>query len=102
MDNYAALTAFQIVYYILFLYAVYRARRCQLSRTVWRSIRFAQIGDAKQYGLKFLGYWLLAGLTIGLTIPLATVRLQTYLVNNTFLGQENFSLHASAKDLFWK
>jgi uncharacterized membrane protein YjgN (DUF898 family) len=52
--------------------------------------------------LKFLGYWLLAGLTIGLTIPLATVRLQTYLVNNTFLGQENFSLHASAKDLFWK
>ena len=47
----AALIAFKIFYYLdffnLFGYTVYRARRYQLSRSVWRSIRFVQAGDAK-------------------------------------------------------
>jgi len=106
MGNNIALISFQVVYYLilfyLFGYAVYRARRYQLSRTVWRSIRFAQAGDAKKYALKFIGYWLLAVATIGLAAPLAMVRLQTYLTNNTFLGQENFNLDARAKDIFWQ
>ncbi len=51
MGSNAALIAFKGFYYLdffnLFGYAVYRARRYQLSRTVWRSIRFVQTGDAK-------------------------------------------------------
>lgn len=106
MGNNAALIAFQVVYYLVFLYlfgyAVYRARRYQLSRTVWRSIRFVQAGDAKKYAAQSFGYSLLTIATLGLAAPLATVRLQTYMMNNTFLGQEKFALDARAKDLFWK
>jgi len=106
MGSNAALIAFQIAYYLIFLYlfgyALYRARRYQLSRTVWRSIRFAQTGDAKKYATKFFGYSLLTIITLALAAPLATVRLQTYMINNTFLGQQNFNLDAQAKDLFWK
>ncbi len=106
LGNNHVLFAFQATYSLLFLflfgYAVFRARRYQLSRTVWRSIRFAQAGEAKKYALKFFGYWLLAVLTLGLAAPLALVRLQTYLINNTFLGQEKFSLDAQVKDIFWK
>jgi uncharacterized membrane protein YjgN (DUF898 family) len=102
----AALVAFQVVYYLIFLYlfgyAVYRARRYQLSRTVWRGIRFAQTGDAKKYAAKFFGYSLLTIATLGLAAPLATVRLQTIMFNNTCLGQQEFHLDAQAKDLFWK
>lgn len=106
MGSNAALIAFQIAYYLIFLYlfgyALYRARRYQLSRTVWRSIRFAQTGDAKKYATKFFGYSLLTIVTLALAAPLATVRLQTYMMNNTFLGQQNFNLEAQAKDLYWK
>ena len=51
MGSNAALIAFKVFYYLDFFdllgYAVYRAQRYQLSRTVWRSIRFVQTGEAK-------------------------------------------------------
>ncbi len=101
-----AIVSFQITYYILFFYlfgyAVFRARRYQLSRTQWRSIRFAQAGNAKFYGLQFLGLVLLSIVTLGLAIPYMIVRLQKYQVSNTHLGQENFNLDARTMDIFWK
>ena len=93
---------YSLIFIFLFGYAVFRARRYQLSRTVWRGIRFVQTGVAKKYAVKFFGYTLLTVATLGLTAPLATVRLQTYLTDNTFLGQKNFSLDAKVKDMFWK
>lgn len=71
--NTIAIGGFQITYYILFFYlfgyAVFRTRRYQLSRTQWRSIRFAQAGDAKIYGLQFLGLTILSIVTFGLAMP---------------------------------
>jgi uncharacterized membrane protein YjgN (DUF898 family) len=67
-------------------YAVYRARRYRLTRTVYRGVRFHQSGSAWQYAVCALSWWILIALTAGLAYPFAQSRLERFKMRNTFFG----------------
>jgi uncharacterized membrane protein YjgN (DUF898 family) len=67
-------------------YAVYRARRYRLTRTVYRGVRFHQTGSAWRYAICALFWWTLIALTLGLAYPFAQSRLERFKMRNTFFG----------------
>ena len=48
---------------VLGQYAIYRARRYRLTRTIFRGLRFTQSGSAWIYALRAVGWWILTALT---------------------------------------
>jgi uncharacterized membrane protein YjgN (DUF898 family) len=81
----AGLIAF-IALTLLGHYAVYRARRYRLSRTIYRGVRFHQTGSAWRYAICALIWWTLILLTLGLAYPLAQSRLERFKMGHTFFG----------------
>jgi uncharacterized membrane protein YjgN (DUF898 family) len=78
-----------IVFVVLTLlghYAVYRARRYRLTRTIYRGVRFHQTGSAWRYAICALLWWTLILLTLGLAYPFAQSRLERFKMGNTFFG----------------
>jgi uncharacterized membrane protein YjgN (DUF898 family) len=67
-------------------YAVYRARRYRLTRTVYRGVRFHQSGSAWRYAVCALLWWSLIVLTVGLAYPFAQSQLERFKMRNTFFG----------------
>ena len=59
-------------------YAIYRARRYRLTRTILRGIRFHQTGSAWRYAVCALFWWSLTILTLGLAFPAAQARLERF------------------------
>src|ERR1044072_6259364 len=60
-----------IVLALLGQFAVYRARRYRLSRTVYRGIRFHQTGSALRYAICAIFWWGMIGMELGLAYPWA-------------------------------
>jgi uncharacterized membrane protein YjgN (DUF898 family) len=67
-------------------YAVYRARRYRLTRTVFRGLRFHQVGSAVRYAVRAMLWWIPIGLTLGLASPWATANLERFKMRHTFFG----------------
>jgi uncharacterized membrane protein YjgN (DUF898 family) len=80
------------IFYILAQFGAYRARRYQVSRTIFRGIRFWMTGSGWGYaGRKVL--WDLASLlSLGLVYPWAVASLERYRMRHTYFGslQGNF------------
>lgn len=55
--------------------AIFLTWRYMASRTVWRGVRFQLRGKAGGYGMTYLGYALLNGVTLGWFSPAMTMRL---------------------------
>ena len=75
-----------IVLTFLGQYAVYRARRYRLSRTIYRGVRFHQDGSAWRYSLCAVLWWSLVVLSLGLAYPFAQSRLEHFKMRHTFFG----------------
>jgi uncharacterized membrane protein YjgN (DUF898 family) len=71
---------------VLGQYAVYRARRYRLSRTVFRGVRFHQTGSAWRYAVCAIFWWVLILLTMGLAYPFAQAGLERFKLRNTHFG----------------
>jgi uncharacterized membrane protein YjgN (DUF898 family) len=82
------------------LFAVYRARRYRLTRTVFRGVRFHQTGSAWHYAALAAFWWTLVILTLGLAYPLAQSRLERFKMRNTWLGNLQGRFEGSALSLF--
>ena len=67
-------------------YAIYRARRYRLTRTVYRGVRFHQSGSAWRYAICALLWWGVIALTLGLAYPFAQSRLERFKMRHTFFG----------------
>jgi uncharacterized membrane protein YjgN (DUF898 family) len=67
-------------------FAVYRARRYRLTRTVYRGIRFHQTGSALNYAARAFAWWIAFVLTFGLTYPWAKANLERFKLKNTYYG----------------
>jgi uncharacterized membrane protein YjgN (DUF898 family) len=81
-------------------YAVYRARRYRLTRTIYRGVRFHQSGSAWRYAVCALFWWALIVLTLGLVYPFAQSRLERYKMRNTFFGDLPGRFEGSGWGLF--
>lgn len=71
---------------VLGQYAVFRARRYRLTRTIYRGLRFHQTGSAWLYALKASLWWILTGFTLGLAYPFQMASLERYKMRHTFYG----------------
>ena len=67
-------------------FAVYRARRYRLTRTVYRGIRFHQTGSAWRYAVCAIFWWGMIGMTLGLAYPWAQASLERFKMRNTYYG----------------
>src|SRR5262245_46636564 len=65
-----------LFFYLFYQFAMYRARRYRLTRTVWRGVRFWMKGSGWDYAWR-AGLWTLAMfLSFGLAIPWALASLE--------------------------
>ena len=72
--------------FVLGQFAVYRARRYRLTRTVLRGVRFHQTGSAIRYAFCATFWWVLVVLTLGLIYPFMQASLERYKMRNTYYG----------------
>ncbi len=85
---------------VLGQYAVYRARRYRLTRTVYRGLRFHQTGSAWRYAVCAIFWWSLIVLTLGLAYPFAQARLERFKMRHTFFGNLQGRFEGSGSKLF--
>lgn len=98
-----ALSANLAAYVLLFVFghfAIYRARRYRLNRTIWKGLRFRQEGSGWTFTGKAALWWLLIAVTLGLAYPWKDAALERYKINNTFYGNLSLKSSATGRRLF--
>ncbi len=81
---------------VLGQYAIYRARRYRLTRTIYRGLRFHQEGSAWGFAFRAILWWIVTALTIGLAYPFQLASLERYKMRHTFYGDLGGRFEASA------
>jgi uncharacterized membrane protein YjgN (DUF898 family) len=85
---------------VLGQYAIYRARRYRLTRTIYRGLRFHQKGSAWAYAFRAMLWWIVTALSFGLAYPFQLASLERYKMKNTFYGDLAGSFEGSGFILF--
>lgn len=76
-----------VLFYVLFgQFAIYRARRYRLSRTIWRGVRFWMNGSGWDYAWRAALWAVLVGITLGLALPWRTAALERFKMRHSFYG----------------
>jgi uncharacterized membrane protein YjgN (DUF898 family) len=97
--------AFASVPLFLFLYlfgqfAIYRARRYRLTRTVWRGVRFWMDGSGWAYAVRAAGWSLLTVLTLGAVLPWREAALERYKMRHCHYGNLPGRFEGRGSELF--
>ncbi len=99
-----AIIALQILLYlviaVLWGAAVYRARRYQLSRTLWRGIRGTLVGSSMIYSLTYFGSLLASGTSLGWSNPVLNTVLQEQIIGDMRFGNLAFKFRGRAGPLY--
>jgi uncharacterized membrane protein YjgN (DUF898 family) len=91
------------LYAFLFMFgqfAVYRARRYRLTRTVWRGVRFWMTGSGWSYAWRALLWGLLLIPTLGFAYPWRMAALERYKLGHTVYGSLPGRFEATGWTLF--
>ena len=75
-----------LFFYLFYQFAIYRARRYRLTRTVWRGVRFGMGGSGLSYAWRVLLWSLLAAVTLGIVLPWREAALERFKMRHTFYG----------------
>jgi uncharacterized membrane protein YjgN (DUF898 family) len=81
-------------------FAIYRARRYRLTRTVLRGVRLHQTGSAWAYAVYSSMWWTITLLTVGLAYPWAQANLERYKMRHTHYGDVPGRFAGSGTALF--
>ena len=84
---------------LLYVFAVYYARRYRLTRTQWHGIRGNLVGFSLDYLKLNVGYLLLTLVTLGVAYPYYRIATRRYLLDHTWFGDQKFSCTARARSL---
>jgi uncharacterized membrane protein YjgN (DUF898 family) len=79
---------------------LYQARRYRLSHTLYRGVRFRQMGSAWIFALKTAGWFIINVVTLGLTYPWARRSIERYKMRHTFYGDLQGDFQGAAGRLF--
>ncbi len=89
------------LFLVLFGYfAVYRARRYRLTRTIWRGVRFWMQGSGWKYAFLAFGWGILVVLSLGAAYPWRAAALERYKMRNTYYGDMQGTFDAKPGDFF--
>jgi len=81
-------------------YALYRARRYRLTRTVFRGLRFDQHGSPWRYAVYALVCWGLVIVTLGLAYPWTQAFIERFKMRNTSYGDLQGRFEGAGLSLF--
>ena len=88
--------------FVLGQYAIYRARRYRLTRTIYRGLRFHQEGSAWGYALRAIAWWIATVFTLGLAYPFQLASLERYKMRHTYYGDLAGHFAGSGFGLFFR
>jgi uncharacterized membrane protein YjgN (DUF898 family) len=86
--------------YLLGQFAIYRARRYRLTRTVFRGVRFSMTGSGWGYAWRAGLRSLLVGATLGLALPWRDAALERYKMRHTHYGTLQGSFEGTGREFF--
>ena len=87
-------------FYVFGQFAIYRARRYRLTRTVWRGVRFWMSGSGWIYALKASLWGLLVLVTLGLALPWREAALERYKMRHSYYGDLQGSFEGTGWEFF--
>jgi uncharacterized membrane protein YjgN (DUF898 family) len=87
-ERWQALASFPLVasFYVFGQFAIYRARRYRLTRTVWRGVRFWMDGSGWAYAARATLWGLFAIVTLGIALPWRQAALERYKMRHSWYG----------------
>jgi uncharacterized membrane protein YjgN (DUF898 family) len=91
---------FALLIYLLWGFAVYKARKYQLSRTLWRGIRGTLAGSAMIYSLTYFGSIMAKGFSMGWATPVMNTVLQEQIIGDMRFGDAAFKFKGRAGPLY--
>lgn len=89
-----------IAVYVFWGFAVYKARKYQLSRTQWRGIRGTLSGSAMTYSLLYFGSLMAKSMSFGWATPVMNTVLQEQITNDMRFGDAAFKFKGRAGPLY--
>ncbi|HEY0850447.1 MAG TPA: DUF898 family protein [Bradyrhizobium sp.] len=87
-------------FYVFGQFAIYRARRYRLTRTVWRGVRFWMDGSGWIYAARASLWALLAIVTLGLALPWRSAALERYKLAHSWYGDLQGRFEGRGWELF--
>src|ERR1700742_4953442 len=75
-----------LAFYAFGQFAIYRARRYRLTRTVWRGVRFWMDGSGWAYSWRAVLWGFLVLLTFGFALPWREAALERYKMRHSYYG----------------
>ena len=99
----ALIAVYALLYLLIFVLwgaALYRARRYQLSRTLWRGIRGTLVGSSMIYSLTYFGSLMARGMSLGWTTPVLNTVLQEQIIGDMRFGDLAFKFKGRAGPLY--
>jgi uncharacterized membrane protein YjgN (DUF898 family) len=87
-------------FYVFGQFAIYRARRYRLTRTVWRGVRFWMTGSGWAYAARAALWALLMPLTLGLILPWREAALERYKMRHSHYGDLQGRFEGTGWQLF--
>jgi uncharacterized membrane protein YjgN (DUF898 family) len=95
-----ASTPLLIFLYVFGQFAIYRARRYRLTRTVWRGVRFWMSGSGWAYAMRAVLWSLLMIVTLGLILPWREAALERYKMRHSYYGDLQGSFEGRGWEFF--
>jgi uncharacterized membrane protein YjgN (DUF898 family) len=106
-ERYKAFASFPLFlfFYLFGQFAIYRARRYRLTRTVWRGVRFWMDGSGWAYAMRAAGWTFLTSITLGAALPWREAALERYKMQHCYYGDLQGSFEGRETEFFkrgWK
>lgn len=87
-------------FYVFGQFAIYRARRYRLTRTVWRGVRLWMDGSGWSYATRATLWALLTVLTLGFALPWRAAALERYKMQHSHYGDLQGSFEGTGLEFF--
>jgi uncharacterized membrane protein YjgN (DUF898 family) len=89
-----------LFFYLFAQFAVYRARRYRLTRTVWRGVRFWMAGSGMDYAWRAAIWSLLVVISLGFALPWRQAALERFKMRHTSYGDLPGRFDGTGAELF--
>ena len=101
-ERYQAFASIPLIafFYLFGQFAIYRARRYRMTRTVWRGVRFWMTGSGWIYALQASLWGLAMILTLGLILPWRAAALERYKMGHSHFGDLQGSFEGRGWEFF--
>ena len=89
-----------LAFYAFGQFAIYRARRYRLTRTVWRGVRFWMDGSGWAYAWRAILWGALTAVTLGFALPWREAALERYKMRHSWYGDLKGDFEGTGKEFF--